>query len=73
MYALAGVDVRRGRGAVTLEGGRRVELRSVSVEMRHILEVGERELPAESGGQLHEGDSYIIRWTYSVQTQGGCD
>ncbi|TNM97013.1 hypothetical protein fugu_015169 [Takifugu bimaculatus] len=66
-----GAEVPRGRVAVTLEDGHQVEMRPVSVETRHVLEFEERELPAESGGQLHEGDSYIIRWTYRPQTQGG--
>lgn len=64
-------DVRRGHAAVTLEDGRRVEQRTVSVETRHVLEPEERELPAESSGQLHEGDSYVVRWTYTLAAQGG--
>lgn len=71
MLLLGGVDVRRGHGAVTLEDGRRMEVRTVSVETRHVLEFDERDLPAESRGQLHEGDSYIIRWTYTLEAQGG--
>lgn len=67
-----GVEVPRGHVAVTLEDGHRAEMRPVSVEMRHVLEFEERELPAESSGQLHEGDSYIIRWTCRPQTRGGC-
>lgn len=68
---LGGADVRRGRGAVKLEDGHQMELRTVSVETRHILEFEEQELPAESSGQLHEGESYIIRWTYTLHAQGG--
>lgn len=64
-------DVRRGHAAVTLEDGRQVEQRTVSVETRHVLESEERELPAESSGQLHEGDSYVVRWTYTLAAQGG--
>uniref|UniRef100_H3DBV2 Supervillin c n=1 Tax=Tetraodon nigroviridis TaxID=99883 RepID=H3DBV2_TETNG len=63
---LGGVGVRRGHGAVILEEGRRTEPRTVSVETRHVLEFEEREIPAESSGQLHEGDSYIVRWTYTL-------
>lgn len=68
VHLLGGVDVRRGHGGVTLEDGRQTQLRTVSVETRHVLEFEERELPAESSGQLHEGDSYIIRWTYTLET-----
>lgn len=71
MRVLGGVDVQRGHGAVMLEDGRQMELRTVSVETWHVLEFEEHELPTESSGQLHEGDSYIIRWTYTLQTQGG--
>lgn len=72
MHLLGGVDVRGGHGGVTLEDGRQTQLRTVSVETRHVLEFEERELPAESSGQLHEGESYIIRWTYTLETPGGC-
>lgn len=56
---------------MTLEDGRKVEQRTVSVETWHVLESEERELPAESSGQLHEGDSYVVRWTYTLAAQGG--
>lgn len=72
VHTLEGVEVPRGHVAVTLEDGHQVETRPVSVETRHVLEFEERELPVESSGQLHEGDSYIIRWTYRPQAQGGC-
>lgn len=61
----AQVDVRRGGGGATLEGGRRVELRTIAVETWHVQEFDDCEIPVESSGQLHEGDSYVIRWTYS--------
>lgn len=72
MDLLGGVDLRRGRGAVKLGDGHQMELRTMSVETRHVLELEEHELPAESCGQLHEGDFYIIRWTYTLHPQGGC-
>lgn len=56
---------------MTLEEGRQAGLRTVSVETRHVLEFEEQELPAESSGQLHEGDSYMVRWTYTLAAQGG--
>lgn len=71
VQAPGGVGVQRGHTAVTVEEGRRMEMRTVSVETRHVLEFEEHELPAESSGQLHEGDSYIVRWTYTPETQGG--
>ncbi|XP_017274885.1 supervillin isoform X2 [Kryptolebias marmoratus] len=63
---LAGLDVRRGRGAITLEEGHPMELRTVAVDTWHVQEFDDCEVPVASSGQLHEGDSYVIRWTYSV-------
>ncbi|XP_016521961.1 supervillin-like isoform X6 [Poecilia formosa] len=63
---LSGVDVHRGRGVITLEEGRAMELRTVSVDTWHVLEFDDSEIQVESTGQLHEGDSYVIRWTYSI-------
>ncbi|XP_058476904.1 supervillin [Solea solea] len=69
--ALEGVDVQRGYGLVRTEDGRQAELATVAVDMWHIKEHCEEELPAESLGQLHESDAYIIRWKYSVTTLVG--
>uniref|UniRef100_UPI0037E86EEB supervillin n=1 Tax=Semicossyphus pulcher TaxID=241346 RepID=UPI0037E86EEB len=63
---LAGVDVQRGHGVITLEEGRQMELRTVGVDTWHVQEFDDSESPVESTGQLHEGDSYVMRWTYSV-------
>lgn len=67
---LEGVDVQRGYGMVRADDGRQAQLTTVSVEAWHIREHGEEELPKESVGQLHEGDAYIVRWTYSITTLG---
>lgn len=63
---LGGVDVQRGHGVITLEEGRRVELKTVAVDTWHVQEFDDSEIPVESTGQLHEGDSYVIRWTYGI-------
>ncbi|XP_070778777.1 supervillin [Enoplosus armatus] len=65
---LAGVDVQRGHGVVTLEEGRQMELKTVAVDTWHVQEFDDSESPVESTGQLHEGDSYVVRWTYSINT-----
>lgn len=67
---LEGVDVQRGHGVVQADDGRRAELATVAVDAWHIREHGEEELPPNSLGQLHQGDTYIIRWTYSITTLG---
>lgn len=68
---LEGVNVHRGHGVVRADDGRQAELATVTVDAWHIKEHGEEELPKESLGQLHEGDTYIIRWTYSITTLVG--
>uniref|UniRef100_G3P4L1 Supervillin c n=1 Tax=Gasterosteus aculeatus aculeatus TaxID=481459 RepID=G3P4L1_GASAC len=67
---LAGVDVQRGHGVITLEEGYQMELKTVAVDTWHVQEFDDSEIPVESTGQLHEGDSYVIRWTYSIRA---CD
>lgn len=66
----SGVDVQRGHGVITLEGGRQMELKTVTVDTWHVQEFDDSEIPVESTGQLYEGDSYVIRWTYSINTVG---
>ncbi|XP_034396413.1 supervillin isoform X1 [Cyclopterus lumpus] len=65
---LAGVDVQRGHGAITLEQGCQMDLNTVAVDTWHVQEFDDSEIPVESTGQLHEGDSYVIRWKYSSIT-----
>lgn len=65
---LAGVDVQRGHGVITLEEGHQMELKTVAVDTWHVQEFDDSEIPVEGAGQLHEGDSYVIRWTYSINT-----
>ncbi|XP_040918455.1 supervillin isoform X2 [Toxotes jaculatrix] len=65
---LDGVDVQRGHGVITLDEGRQMELKTVAVYTWHVQEFDDSEVPVESTGQLHEGDSYVIRWTYSINT-----
>ncbi|XP_031417584.1 supervillin [Clupea harengus] len=63
---LEGVDVQRGHGLVRSEDGRQAELATVAVDGWHIREFDDFEIPAESVGQMHEGDTYVIRWKYSI-------
>ncbi|GAA6217930.1 supervillin-like [Lates japonicus] len=65
---LGGVDVQRGHGVITLEEGHQMKLNTVAVDTWHVQEFDDSEIPVESMGQLHEGDSYVIRWTYSIST-----
>ncbi|XP_058509127.1 supervillin isoform X2 [Solea solea] len=63
---LGGIDVHRGYAVLTLEGGPRMELGTVAVDTWHVQEFDDSEIPVASTGQLHEGDAYVVRWTYSV-------
>ncbi|KAG9267726.1 supervillin-like isoform X1 [Astyanax mexicanus] len=68
---LGGVDVQRGYGLVRSEDGRQAELATVAVDAWHIREFDDFEIPRESVGQLHEGDTYVIRWKYSITSVVG--
>lgn len=61
---LGGVDVQRGHGVITLDQGQ-MELSTLSVDTWLVQEFDDTEVPVESTGQLHEGESYVIRWTYT--------
>ncbi|TSK14619.1 Supervillin [Bagarius yarrelli] len=69
--ALEGVDVHRGYGLVSSEDGRQAQLATVAVDAWHICEFDDFEIPSESVGQLHEGDTYVIRWKYSITSVVG--
>ncbi|KAF7646852.1 hypothetical protein LDENG_00181420 [Lucifuga dentata] len=68
IHVLAGVDIQRGHGVTTLEDGRQMKLNTVAMDTWHVQEFDDSEIPVESTGQFHEGDSYVIRWTYSIDT-----
>ncbi|XP_026020056.1 supervillin isoform X9 [Astatotilapia calliptera] len=70
---LAGVDVQRGHGVIMLTEERQMELNTVAVDTWHVQEFDDSEIPVESNGQLYEGDSYVIRWKYSISTADSTD
>ncbi|CAL8274407.1 unnamed protein product [Lota lota] len=53
-------------GAVTLDGGRQAELETVAVETWQVQDCDDGKVPVESNGQLYEGESYVVRWTYTA-------
>ncbi|XP_051988644.1 supervillin-like isoform X3 [Xyrauchen texanus] len=63
---LDGVDVRMGHGLVTLSDGRQAELCTLAVKKWLISEGEECEVTPGSFGQFHEGNTYALRWTYSL-------
>lgn len=67
---LDGVDVQRGRDSVTLTDGRQADLCTLAVNAWLISEGEECEVAPESLGQLNEGNTYAIRWTYSLTASG---
>ncbi|KAK7901936.1 hypothetical protein WMY93_018705 [Mugilogobius chulae] len=62
---LDGVDVQRGHGVISLDQGRQMELNTLAVDTWLVQEFDDTEVPVESTGQLHERESYVIRWTYT--------
>ena len=46
------------------------EITTLSVVVWHILEYEHSVLPKESLGQFHEGDTYVVRWQYRVESTG---
>lgn len=66
---LGGVDVQRGHGVITLDQGQ-MELSTLAVDTWLVQEFDDTEVPVESTGQLHEGESYVIRWTYTFSCSG---
>lgn len=68
---LHGVDVQRGRDSVTLGDGQQAKLSTVSVESWHTGLGEDCRVASESMGQLHEDNTYAIRWTYRLSATGG--
>ncbi|XP_061079892.1 supervillin-like isoform X3 [Conger conger] len=68
---LDGMDVQRGRGLVRGEDGQQAELSTVAVDVWNVGELDERRLSRESEGQLHEGNTYAVRWKYSITSAVG--
>uniref|UniRef100_A0A8C9T380 Supervillin n=1 Tax=Scleropages formosus TaxID=113540 RepID=A0A8C9T380_SCLFO len=68
---LDGVNVGRGYGAVEGEDQRHFEIRTLSVDVWHILEFDYSRLPRQSIGQFHEGDTYVVKWRYMVSASVG--
>lgn len=46
------------------------EISTLGVTMWHIQEYEHTELPKSSVGQFHSGDSYVVRWQYSITVTG---
>ncbi|XP_054452116.1 supervillin-like [Anoplopoma fimbria] len=69
---LDGLNVGRGHGPVKTEDRMRIqEISTASVDVWHILEFDYSRLPRQSIGQFHEGDAYVVKWKYMVNTSVG--
>ncbi|KAL6476690.1 hypothetical protein MHYP_G00151890 [Metynnis hypsauchen] len=66
---LEGVDVQRGRDLVTLSNGHQAELSTVSIESWHINMGEDCKVALESLGQLHEANTYAVRWMYRLSSR----
>ncbi|XP_041029403.1 supervillin-like isoform X5 [Carcharodon carcharias] len=65
---LDGVNVQRGYGFLQVGDERMSELKTTGVEIWHVQEFDHSELPRESYGQFHEGDTYVIQWKYTISS-----
>ncbi|XP_078385918.1 supervillin-like isoform X2 [Cetorhinus maximus] len=65
---LDGVNVQRGYGFLQMDDERMSELKTTGVEIWHVQEFDHSELPRESYGQFHEGDTYVIQWKYTISS-----
>ncbi|XP_038072635.1 supervillin-like [Patiria miniata] len=77
---LENTNLGRGKGSTAKgDGGtahfekidqRGNEITTLSVVVWHVLEYEHSILPQESFGQFHEGDTYVVRWQYRVESTG---
>ncbi|XP_071943115.1 uncharacterized protein [Antedon mediterranea] len=80
---LEGTNLGRGTGTASLEPAkadiagyfdkfqsRGNEVVTISVATWHIMEFERSIMPKECFGQLHEGDTYVVRWQYRIESTG---
>ncbi|XP_069701361.1 uncharacterized protein [Periplaneta americana] len=67
---LEGSHVGRGSHYYDSETHRHYEITTLGVSVWHILEYEHAELPETSIGQFHSGDSYVVRWLYTITVTG---
>ncbi|XP_049958498.1 supervillin [Schistocerca serialis cubense] len=67
---LEGLHLGRGCNYFDQEMRRHYEITTLGVTVWHIQEYEHSELPRSSLGQFHMGDSYVIRWQYSITVTG---
>ena len=63
---LEGSHLGRGSEYYDEETRRFYEIQTMGVKVWHIQEYEYSELPEDSYGQFHSGDSYVVRWAYRV-------
>ncbi|XP_033608263.1 uncharacterized protein LOC111866670 isoform X5 [Cryptotermes secundus] len=67
---LEGSHVGRGSHYYDAETHRHYEVTTLGVSVWHIVEYEHTQLPASSVGQFHKGDSYVVRWLYTITVTG---
>ncbi|XP_068083498.1 supervillin [Anabrus simplex] len=67
---LEGAHLGRGLHYYDPETHRHSEITTLGVTVWHILEYEHTLLPQASVGQFHAGDSYVVRWQYSITITG---
>ncbi|XP_059468897.1 supervillin isoform X5 [Neocloeon triangulifer] len=69
-FELEGSHIGRGEHYFDSETRRHFEIATTAVEVWHVDEFEYHEVPEVSFGQFHEGDSYVVRWSYSITVSG---
>ncbi|XP_065351905.1 supervillin isoform X3 [Cloeon dipterum] len=69
-FELESSHIGRGEHYFDHETRRHFEIATTAVEVWHIEEFEYHEIPDASMGQFHEGDSYVVRWNYSITVSG---
>ncbi|XP_043910923.1 supervillin-like [Protopterus annectens] len=63
---LEGQNIQRGYGMIESLEGRSAEIQTNGVNVWHVREFDYEEVPQESVGHFHEGDTYVVKWRYTV-------
>ncbi|CAH1399553.1 unnamed protein product [Nezara viridula] len=67
---LEGTHLGRGKSYYDEETRRLFEVKTLTVDIWHIHDYSRTPLDRPSYGHFHRGDSYIIRWNYSITVTG---
>lgn len=69
---LEGADVGRGKKwAEDMQGFiKEQDILTLGVKVWHVMEYEHYQMPEDSYGQFHKGDTYVVRWQYMITNAG---